>query len=168
MLGDRSDAGLGSWLAAEADVIIEVEVIEPGGDVLALNTPRLAHLLADEGAAFVVGGGGLFTESGPLGDLPEFPGRFGVGHHPGEHLGITGAGGDDALESGHPSYIASVLGTIARSEGMSKIAEKTGVNRQALYTALSENGNPTLETLLKVMGALGIKLKCEVDMGRAA
>lgn len=75
---------------------------------------------------------------------------------------------NDALESGHPPYIAAVLGTIARSEGMSKIAEKTGVNRQALYTALSENGNPTLETLLKVMGALGIRLKCEVDMGKAA
>jgi probable addiction module antidote protein len=75
---------------------------------------------------------------------------------------------NDALESGNSPYIASVLGTIARSEGMSKIAEKTGVNRQALYTALSENGNPTLETLLKVMSALGIKLKCEVDMGKAA
>lgn len=75
---------------------------------------------------------------------------------------------NDAFESGHAPYIAKVLGVIARSEGMSKIAEKTGVNRQALYTALSENGNPTLETLLKVMTALGIRLKCEVDLGEAA
>lgn len=74
---------------------------------------------------------------------------------------------NDALESGHPPCIAAVLGDIARSEGMSKIAAKTGVNRQALYTALSADGNSTLETLLKVMGALGIKLKCEVDMGKA-
>ena len=52
---------------------------------------------------------------------------------------------------------------------MTKIAAKTGVNRQALYTALSENGNPTLETLLKVMSALGIRLKCEIaDMAKAA
>lgn len=75
---------------------------------------------------------------------------------------------NDALESGEAGYITVALGAVARSEGMSKIAEKTGVNRQALYTALSENGNPTLETLLKVMSALGIKLKCEVDMGKAA
>ena len=68
---------------------------------------------------------------------------------------------NDALESGHAPYIAAILGDVARSKGMSKIAEKTGVNRQALYTALSENGNPTLDTLLKVMTALGIRLKCE-------
>jgi probable addiction module antidote protein len=70
---------------------------------------------------------------------------------------------NDALESGHAPYIAAVLGDVARSEGMTKLAEKTGVNRQALYTALSENGNPTLETLLKVMSALGIRLKCEAS-----
>jgi probable addiction module antidote protein len=65
--------------------------------------------------------------------------------------------------------VIDVLGDVARSEGMTKIAEKTGVNRQALYTALSENGNPTLETLLKVMAALGIRLKCEaVEQAKAA
>jgi probable addiction module antidote protein len=75
---------------------------------------------------------------------------------------------NDALESGHAPYIAKVLGMVARSEGMTKLATKTGMNRQALYTALSENGNPTLETLLKVMSALGVKLKCELDLEKAA
>jgi probable addiction module antidote protein len=75
---------------------------------------------------------------------------------------------NDALESGHVPYIANALGVIARSEGMTKIAAKTGVNRQALYTALSESGNPTLETLLKVMTALGIRLKCEAAFDEAA
>jgi probable addiction module antidote protein len=77
---------------------------------------------------------------------------------------------NDAFESGHASYIAAVLGDVARSEGMTKLAKKTGVNRQALYTALSESGNPTLETLLKVMTALGIRLKCETvkDLAKAA
>lgn len=74
---------------------------------------------------------------------------------------------NDAFESGHPAYIATVLGDVARSEGMTKLAKKTGVNRQALYTALSADGNPTLETLLKVMTALGIRLKCEVIMDQA-
>ncbi|MEP7348780.1 MAG: addiction module antidote protein [Sphingorhabdus sp.] len=75
----------------------------------------------------------------------------------------------DALESGESGYVAAALGAIARSEGMTKLAAKTGVNRQALYTALSKDGNPTLETLLKVMTALGIRLKCEaVDVAKAA
>jgi probable addiction module antidote protein len=77
---------------------------------------------------------------------------------------------NDALESGHQPYITAVLRDVARSEGMTALAKKTGVNRQALYTALSENGNPTLETLLKVMTALGIRLKCEAveDQAKAA
>jgi probable addiction module antidote protein len=75
---------------------------------------------------------------------------------------------NDALESGHAPYVAAVLGDVARSKGMTKLAAKTGVNRQALYTALSENGNPTLDTLLKVMAALGMRLKCESDSAKAA
>ena len=75
---------------------------------------------------------------------------------------------NDAFESGHAGYIARALGVAARSKGMSKIAVKAGVNRQALYAALSEDGNPTLETLLGVLSALGIRLKCEVDLDKAA
>ena len=75
---------------------------------------------------------------------------------------------NDALETGNASYIAAVLGDIARSEGMTKLARETGMNRQALYSALSENGNPTLDTLLKILAALGIKLKCEAAEKRAA
>ncbi|MDL2352957.1 MAG: putative addiction module antidote protein [Pseudomonadota bacterium] len=75
---------------------------------------------------------------------------------------------NDAFESGHAEYIASALGVAARSEGMTKIAAKAGVNRQALYTALGENGNPTLDTLLKVLGALGLRLKCEAGEAKAA
>ena len=51
---------------------------------------------------------------------------------------------------------------------MTKLAAKTGVNRQALYTALSENGNPTLETLLKVLAAMGVRLRCESKEAVAA
>jgi probable addiction module antidote protein len=41
---------------------------------------------------------------------------------------------------------------------MDEIARKTGLGRQARYTALSENGNPTLETLIAVLEALGLEL----------
>jgi probable addiction module antidote protein len=63
-----------------------------------------------------------------------------------------------AMEGNDPKHIASALGDVARSRGMSEIARRSGVGRQALYGALSENGNPTLETLVGVLNALGLQL----------
>ena len=62
------------------------------------------------------------------------------------------------MEDGSPKEIARALGDVARSKGMTEIARQTGLGRQALYTALSEDGNPTLETLTAVLGALGLEL----------
>ncbi|MFN3474680.1 MAG: addiction module antidote protein [Blastomonas sp.] len=63
-----------------------------------------------------------------------------------------------AMEGNDARHIASALGDVARSKGMTEIAKRTGLGRQALYSALSENGNPTLETLLSVISALGLRL----------
>lgn len=63
-----------------------------------------------------------------------------------------------AMEGNDPKHIARALGTVARSKGMTEIAKKAGLGRQALYNALSENGNPTLETLTSVLSALGLEL----------
>jgi probable addiction module antidote protein len=63
-----------------------------------------------------------------------------------------------AMEGNDPKHIASALGDVARSKGMSEIARKAGLGRQALYNALSENGNPTLETLIAVLNAMGLQL----------
>ncbi|MET0587791.1 MAG: addiction module antidote protein [Novosphingobium sp.] len=63
-----------------------------------------------------------------------------------------------AMEGNDPKHIASALGDVARSKGMSEIARNAGLGRQALYNALSESGNPTLETLTAVLGALGLEL----------
>lgn len=59
-----------------------------------------------------------------------------------------------AMEGNDPKYIAGALGNIARSKGMSE----TGLGRQALYKALSEDGNPTLETLVALLAVLGLEL----------
>ena len=66
---------------------------------------------------------------------------------------------DAALEEGDSRLIAAVLGDIARSKGMTRIAAKAGLGRESLYKALSKDGNPRLDTLLKVVSALGYKLK---------
>jgi probable addiction module antidote protein len=64
----------------------------------------------------------------------------------------------DALASGDPNIITSALGLIARARGMSALAKETGLSRETLYKALSEGGNPTLDTLMKVTQALGVRL----------
>jgi len=58
--------------------------------------------------------------------------------------------------------IARALGDIARAKGMSQIARKAGLSRESLYKALSENGNPSFATVLKVARALGVRLHAEV------
>ena len=42
--------------------------------------------------------------------------------------------------------------------GLATVAQEAGVTREALYWALSPSGNPTLETLLAVLHAVGMRL----------
>lgn len=63
-----------------------------------------------------------------------------------------------AFEDGDPALIAAALGDVARAMGMTQLACKAGVTREALYKALSPTGDPRLSTFLGVMKALGIKL----------
>lgn len=65
---------------------------------------------------------------------------------------------DAYLEDGTSAEIREALKTIARSRGMTALAKDTGLTREALYKALGENGNPTLDTLVKVTRALGLRL----------
>jgi len=63
-----------------------------------------------------------------------------------------------ALETQDPGYIAHALGVVARARGMSEIARASGLSREHLYRSFSEDGNPTLKSILAVMGALGVQL----------
>lgn len=60
--------------------------------------------------------------------------------------------GDDA------AFIAKVLGNIARARGMTQLANDTGLGRESLYKALSDEGNPSFSTIMKVIRALGLQL----------
>jgi probable addiction module antidote protein len=64
-------------------------------------------------------------------------------------------GGDDA------AFIAKALGNIARAHGMTQLATDTGLGRESLYKALSGDGNPSFETILKVTRALGLQFRVE-------
>lgn len=64
----------------------------------------------------------------------------------------------DAFDTGDARHIAAALGAAARAKGMSKIARETGLAREQLYKSLSEDGNPTLETMLAVLKAIGFEI----------
>lgn len=59
------------------------------------------------------------------------------------------------------SGIARALGDIARAKGMSLVAKEAGLSRESLYRALSEGGNPSFATVLKVARALGVRLHAQ-------
>ncbi|MDR9469048.1 addiction module antidote protein [Marinospirillum sp.] len=67
----------------------------------------------------------------------------------------------DALETGDPAYIAKAMGVVDRAKGMTQLAHEIGLSREQLYRSFSEQGNPTLKTLLAVMHACGVNLKVQ-------
>jgi len=65
---------------------------------------------------------------------------------------------EGAFETNDATYIAKALGVVARAKGMTKIARETGLSREQLYRSLSEEGNPTLKTVLAMLGAIGLQI----------
>jgi probable addiction module antidote protein len=66
-----------------------------------------------------------------------------------------------ALEENDTEFLFEVIGALARSAGMSQIAHELGVTREGLYKSLSPAGNPSFETVLKLLDILGFRLKVE-------
>jgi probable addiction module antidote protein len=62
---------------------------------------------------------------------------------------------------GDASFIAKAMGDIARAKGMTQVARDAGVSRESLYKALSGDRSPDFNTILKVVGALGMKLHAQ-------
>ena len=66
-----------------------------------------------------------------------------------------------AFETGDAVRIKQALSILARARGMSELANDANVTRQGLYKALSENGDPRLSTLLRVINSLGVRLSIQ-------
>jgi probable addiction module antidote protein len=63
-----------------------------------------------------------------------------------------------AFEDGDPTVITHALGVVARAKGMSDLARTAGVTREALYKALTAEGDPKLSTFIGVLKALGLRI----------
>ncbi len=62
------------------------------------------------------------------------------------------------IEMEDPTALLLALRQVARAHGMAEVAKRAEVGEKTLFKALSENGNPTIATLHKVLHAVGLKL----------
>lgn len=65
-------------------------------------------------------------------------------------------------DPGDGSLIRAALNDIARAQNMSQLAREIGMTREGLYKALSENGNPSFATVLRITRALGMQVRISV------
>ena len=63
-----------------------------------------------------------------------------------------------ALEENDTALLLAVVGDIARSKGMAQIAKELNLARESLYRSLSQDGNPSFDTVAKVLDNLGFQL----------
>jgi probable addiction module antidote protein len=45
---------------------------------------------------------------------------------------------------------------------MTKVARRLGMSREGLYRSLSSSGNPSFETVIKLLNLLGLRLSLEI------
>lgn len=62
---------------------------------------------------------------------------------------------DEAARSGDATLLQAALGDVAKALGMADIAKAAGVGRESLYKSLNSAGNPSFQTIVKVIDALG-------------
>ncbi|HYA04401.1 MAG TPA: addiction module antidote protein [Xanthobacteraceae bacterium] len=73
-----------------------------------------------------------------------------------------------ALETGDADFVRDALGVVARARGMGAVAKSAGLNRESLYKALGETGNPEFATVMRIVRALGLTLSAGPAVRRRA
>lgn len=67
--------------------------------------------------------------------------------------------GVSALTDDNKENLFALLRVKAQEKGFTALANETGIPRTHLYTIFSPEGNPSVETLLKLAKALGVKIQ---------
>ena len=65
---------------------------------------------------------------------------------------------EEANLAGGQFALLAALRQTAEAQDMAAVAQRAGIPRESLYRALSPRGNPTIKTLLAVLGAAGLQL----------
>ena len=66
---------------------------------------------------------------------------------------------NDVFSSNDTKLIITAIGDVARARGMTKIAGNIDCGRESLYKSLSQGGNPSFDTIVKVLTEIGYTLK---------
>ena len=70
------------------------------------------------------------------------------------------------MELDDPAALLVALRHVAKAHGMAEVARRADVGDKTLFKALSENGNPTLTTVHKVLHAVGLRLSVTPETTR--
>lgn len=73
-----------------------------------------------------------------------------------------------AMEENDEEFLAQALSQVVKAHGTSKIAKASHLTRQALYKMFSPKGNPTLQSVHSVLGAVGLRMSIEPKKKRSA
>lgn len=74
-----------------------------------------------------------------------------------------------ALAEGDSGDVLHAVRNVAEARGgIARIAERTGLNREALYRTLSRRGNPQLKSLAAILDATGLRLSVTPATRKAA
>lgn len=65
---------------------------------------------------------------------------------------------DAVMELEDRAALLVALRHVAAAHGMSEVARRAELGDKTLFKALSDSGNPTLETINKVLHAVGLRL----------
>ena len=65
---------------------------------------------------------------------------------------------DAVMELEDPAALLMALRQVAKAHGMAEVARRADVGDKSLFRALSANGNPTIDTVSKVLHAVGLRL----------
>ena len=73
-----------------------------------------------------------------------------------------------AFETGDPAFVRDAIGIVARARGMAEIASVAELNRESLYKALGEAGNPEFDSMMRILRALGLTLSAHPTQAKRA
>jgi probable addiction module antidote protein len=66
---------------------------------------------------------------------------------------------EECLQDGDMELFTAALRHVAEARGgVALLSKATRLNREALYRTLSEGGNPRLDTLTRVLAAMGLRI----------
>ena len=65
---------------------------------------------------------------------------------------------DAVIELDDPAALLLGLRQVANAHGMAEVARRADLGEKTLFKSLSENGNPTIATVHKVLHAVGLRL----------